>query len=103
MNVQYAEEHTIHQSDIEIGDVNFHITKWFDDVHFFKRIIVEDKALDAPLEHLEKVVKFTLEDFKSMLGSHQLKVQEVFGDYDFSDYDVKKSPRLIIRATKIMQ
>ncbi|MEO7314845.1 MAG: class I SAM-dependent methyltransferase [Ginsengibacter sp.] len=103
LNVQYAEEHTIHQSDIEIGDVNFHITKWFDDVHFFKRIIVEDKALDAPLEHLEKVVKFTLEDFKSMLGSHQLKVQEVFGDYDFSDYDVKKSPRLIIRATKIMQ
>ncbi len=102
LNIHYAEEHTIHQSDIEIGDVNFHITKWFDDTHFYKRIVVEDKALAEPLEHLEKVVKFTLEDFTVMFGTHQLRVQEVFGDYDFSDYDVKKSPRLIIRAKKIM-
>ena len=102
MNVHYAEEHTLHKSDIEIGGVNFQITKWFDDAHFFKRIIVEDKALSEPLEHLEKVAKFTLEDFTEMLGSHQLQVQEVFGDYDFSEYDSKKSSRLIIRAKKIM-
>ena len=102
LNVHYAEEHTLHKSDIEIGGVNFQITKWFDDAHFFKRIIVEDKALSEPLEHLEKVAKFTLEDFTEMLGSHQLQVQEVFGDYDFSEYDSKKSSRLIIRAKKIM-
>lgn len=103
LNVLFAEDHTIHQSDIEIGDVNFHITKWFDNEHFFKRIIVDDKALNEPLEHLEKVAKFTLGDFTSMLGNNQLKVQEVFGDYDFSEYDVKKSPRLIIRAKKIIK
>lgn len=102
LNVQFTEEHTIHKSDIEIGEVNFHITKWFDNTHFFKRIVVEDKALKEPLEHLEKVVKFTLDDFKIMLGSHQLQVQEVFGDYDFSHYDPITSPRLIIRAKKIM-
>ncbi len=102
LNVHYAEEHTIFQSDIEIGEVNFHITKWFDDAHFFKQIIVEDKCLREPLEHLEKVAKFTLNDFTIMLGSHQLQIQEVFGDYNFSDYDVKTSPRLIIRAKKIM-
>ena len=82
--------------------VNFHITKWFDKMHFFKRIVVEDNALAEPLEHLEKVVKFTLEDFIEMFHPHQLQVQEVFGDYDFSDYDEKKSPRLIIRAKKII-
>lgn len=102
LNVHYAEEHTIHQSDIELGDVNFNITKWFDDAHFFKRIIVEDKALPVPLEHLERVAKFTLNDFETMLGSNLLKIEEVFGDYDFSAYDEKRSPRLIIRAKKIM-
>ncbi len=101
LNVQYAEDHTIHKSDIEIGDVNYHITKWFDEEHFYKRIIVEDKALKEPIEHLERVAKFTLGDFTEMLGYHDLQVQEVFGDYDFADYDMQKSPRLIIHAMKI--
>lgn len=101
LNVQYAEDHTIHKSDIEIGDVNYHITKWFDEEHFYKRIIVEDKALQEPLEHLERVAKFTLGDLTDMLGFHHLQVQEVFGDYDFTEYDLKKSSRLIIVAKKI--
>lgn len=103
LNVQYAEEHTVHKTDIEIGEVNYHISKWFDEEHFYKRIIVEDKALQEPLEHLERVAKFTLDDFTDMLGFHHLQVQEVFGDYDFSAYDLKRSPRLIIVAKKIMR
>ena len=103
LNVQYAEEHTIHKSDIEIGDVNYHITKWFDEEHFYKRIIVEDEALQEPIEHLERVAKFTLGDFTEMLGNHHLQVLEVFGDYDFANYGLKKSPRLIIHAKKIMR
>ena len=103
LNVQYAEDHTIHKSDLEIGGVNYQITKWFDEEHFYKRIIVEDEALPEPIEHLERVAKFTLGDFTDMLGYHHLQVQEVFGDYDFSDYDLKKSPRLIIVAKKIIR
>ena len=49
LNVQYAEAHTIHQSDIEMEQVNFHITKWFDKMHFFKRIVVEDNACSRNL------------------------------------------------------
>src|SRR5690606_37678709 len=101
LNVQYAEEHTIHKSDLEIGDVNYRITKWFDENHFYKRIIVEDNALKEPVEHLERVAKFTLGDFTEMLGYHHLQVQEVFGNYDFANYDLKESPRLIIIAKKI--
>lgn len=103
LNVQYAENHTIHKSDIEIGEVNYHITKWFDEHHFYKRIIVEDRALQEPIEHLEKVAKFTLGDFTEMLGYHHLQVQEVFGNYDFAKYDLKESPRLILLAKKITQ
>ena len=35
-----------------------------------------------------------------MLAYHQMQVQEVFGDYDLNNYDVKKSPRMIIVAKK---
>ncbi len=35
-----------------------------------------------------------------MLSYQGLQVQEVFGDYHFSHYDVRKTPRLIIIAQK---
>jgi hypothetical protein len=30
-----------------------------------------------------------------------LQIQEVFGDYQFGHYDIRKSPRLIMIAKKI--
>jgi hypothetical protein len=35
-----------------------------------------------------------------MLAYHHLQIQEVFGDYDFNNYHIKNSPRLIIIARK---
>ena len=37
----------------------------------------------------------------NLSGSYQgLQVQEVFGDYDFRPYDIRKTPRLILSAQK---
>jgi len=100
LNVHYAEDHLIHKSEKEIDGVNFYLTKWFDETHFYKKIIVEDDALEAPLEFTEKVAKFSLGDFNDMFAFHHLQIQEVFGDYLLGAYDVKKSPRLIMVARK---
>ncbi len=101
LNVHYAEDHLIHKSELELDGVNFFITKWFDETHFYKRIIIEDEDKDEPLEFVEKVAKFTLGDFNDMFAFHDLQVQEVFGDYSFGHYDVKKSPRLLMVAKKL--
>lgn len=101
LNVHYAEDHLVHQSEVELEGVNFVLTKWFDEDHFYKKIFIEDDKLKEPLEYLEKVTKFNLGDFTEMLAYHQMQVQEVFGDYDLNNYDVKKSPRMIIIAKKI--
>ncbi|ULQ53659.1 class I SAM-dependent methyltransferase [Flavihumibacter fluvii] len=101
LNVHYAEDHLVHKYEEQIDGVNFYITKWFDETHFFKKVIIEDDNLEAPLEFMEKVAKFSLGDFNDMFSFHQLQIQEVFGDYDFSNYDVKKSPRMIMVARKI--
>lgn len=101
LNVHYAEDHLVHIADKEIEGVNFHITKWFDETHFFKKIIVEDDELNEPLVFIERVAKFTLGDFNDMFSFHRLQIQEVFGDYNFESYHVKKSPRLLMVARKV--
>jgi 2-polyprenyl-3-methyl-5-hydroxy-6-metoxy-1,4-benzoquinol methylase len=102
MNVHFAEDHLVHKQDKKTNGVNYFITKWFDETHFYKKIQIEDEQLDEPLEFTEKFAKLSLGDFNDMLAFHRLQVQEVFGDYFFNAYDVKKSPRLIIIAKKIM-
>lgn len=101
LNVHYAEDHNEHQSEKEVDGVNFIITKWYDEAHFYKKIVIVDEAMLEPFTYTEKVAKFSLGDFTEMFSYQGLQIQEVFGDYQFGDYDIKKSPRLIMIAKKI--
>ncbi|HMJ46206.1 MAG TPA: methyltransferase domain-containing protein [Ferruginibacter sp.] len=101
LNVHYAEDNVVHQSEKEVEGVNFILTKWFDETHFYKKIQVEDEGLEEPLIYTEKVAKFSLGDFTDMFAYHGLQIKEVFGDYLFSNYNVRTSPRLIMIAQKI--
>ena len=101
LNSHYAEDHLVHKSEKEIEGVNYYLTKWFDESHFYKKIIVEDDELDEPLEYTEKVAKFSLGDFNDMFAFQGLQIQEVYGDYSFNSYDVKNSPRIILIARRI--
>lgn len=100
LNVHYAEDHLRHEDVKQIGETIYSIHRWDDETHFYKKIIVTDPGLPQPLEHTEKVAKFTLGDFTDMLSYQGLQVQEVFGDYQFLPYDIRKSPRLIVIARK---
>lgn len=101
LNVHYAEDHLVHQSEKEIEGINFIITRWYDETHFYKKIIIEDESLQEPLVYTEKVAKFSLGDFTEMFAYQGLQMQEVYGDYSFSNYDVKKSPRMLMIAKKV--
>ncbi len=101
LNVHFAEDHLIHKSEKAIDEINFVITKWFDEDHFYKKIEVEDERMEEPLVYTEKVAKFSLGDFTDMFAYQGLQIKEVFGDYNFSNYDIQKSPRLIMIAEKI--
>ena len=101
LNVHYAEDHLQHQSEKEIDDVTFYITKWFDEQYFYKKIQVEDDKLQEPFIYTEKVKKFSLGEFNDMFAYQGMQVKEVFGDYQFNHYSVKQSPRLIMIAEKV--
>ncbi|MBS1599133.1 MAG: class I SAM-dependent methyltransferase [Bacteroidetes bacterium] len=100
LNVHYAEDHFVHKSQKEINGVIYYLTKWYDETHFYKRIVIEDEKRKDPLEFVERVAKFSLGDFNDMFAFHQLQMQEVYGDYEMNPYHVKDSPRLIMIATK---
>lgn len=100
LNVHYAEERLVHQEEKEIDGTHYSIHRWDDETHFYKKITVTDASIKEPLQYTEKVAKFTLGDFTDMLSFQGLQVQEVFGDYDFNSYDVRKTARLIVIAGK---
>ncbi len=101
LNVHYAEDNLIHEKDIEVDDYNFHITKWMDETHFYKKIEVEHDSFQEPHIFTERVAKFSLGDFTDMLAYQGMQIREVFGDYQFSHYHVRKVPRMIMIAKKI--
>ncbi len=101
LNVHYAEEHRVYNETKKIGDTIYDIHRWDDESHFYKKITVTDPSLSEPMSSTEKVAKFSLGDFTDMMSFQGLQVKEVFGDYDFSSYDVRKTPRLIVVAGKL--
>jgi len=98
--VRYAEDHLVQHSQKEIDGVTYHLTKWTDETHFYKKIRIGDKALATPLEFTEKVAKFSLKDFSDMFARHGLQIRDVFGSYQLEAYDSRRSPRLLLIALK---
>ena len=101
LNVHYSEDHLVYNEEKKINDTNYEIHRWHDETHFYKKIIINDPGLMHGIDYTEKVSKFSFGDFNDMLSYHGLQVQEVFGDYQLGNYDVRKKPRLIIIAKKI--
>ncbi len=101
LNVHYAEDTLETKLQKNVNGVHFHISKWHSEEHFYKQIQVEENGLDFKHLYTEKVAKFTLGNFTEMFAYQGLQIQEVFGDYHFAPYDLRKSPRLIMIAKKI--
>lgn len=100
LNVHYVEEHLVPNEVKQVNGTTYEIHRWMTDTHFYKKIIITDPSLSAPEEYIEKVAKFSLGDFTDMLSFQKLQVTDVFGDYNLTPYDVRKTPRMILIARK---
>ena len=87
--------------DLDAAAATFRaFNRWMDEDHFYKKILVSDPSLQTSKEFCEKVAKLSLGDFTDMLSFQGLQVIDVFGDYQLSNYDVRKTPRMIILSKK---
>jgi SAM-dependent methyltransferase len=99
LNVDYAEMHQAPNDSKTIDGVTYRVTRWSDAKHFFKRIEIVENGIE-PLEHVEKVAKFRLQDFREMFALVGLVIEDVYGDYRPNGYDAETSPRLILVARR---
>ena len=99
LNVGHAEASLTSDEVKEIDGVIYRLTRWTDARHFFKRIVVEGAA-GAPLAYVERVAKFTLQDFERMFAPHGLTIEALHGDYRLNAYDSITSPRMILVARR---
>lgn len=102
LNVHYIEDNLVKEEVKVIDGITFNINRWYDEKYFFKQVKITDPAQPrAKHSFTERVSKFSLGDFTDMLAYQGLQVQNVFGDYKLSHYDIRKSPRMIIVAKKM--
>lgn len=99
LNTRHAEARLVSEEEKTIEGVSYRLTRWSDAGHFFKRITIDPGTLE-PLEHVERVAKFTLDDFERMFVAHGLAIEQIYGDYGLSPYDAVSSPRMILVARK---
>lgn len=99
INAVYAEKNLIPSEEKEIDGIIYHISRWSDAKHIYKKIIVDDGSENKP-EFNEQVKKITVDDFVDMFSYHGLEVTAVFGNYSLEEYNRETSPRLILIAKK---
>jgi SAM-dependent methyltransferase len=100
LNSNYVAQHLIPQERKEIDGTIFNIKKYKTPYHFIKQIQIEDKSLTTPMLHQEQVASYSLQDFEQMFAKQNLKIKNVFGNYQLEKYDINLSKRLIIVAKK---
>lgn len=98
MNVRYAEARLTPTEIVERQGLRYRLTRWSDADYIFKRIVLDASYIDAQGEYVEKVSKFTLDDFRFMFGLYDMTIHAVFGDYSLAAFDKHTSPRLILVA-----
>ena len=100
LNVHYAQAGLIPREEKEIDGIIYHIIRWDDGRHFFKKIAIDNMPGEAPFEYTEQVEKLYLHDFMRLFQCNGVDLQSVYGDYRLNPYNVIDSPRLIMTVVK---
>jgi SAM-dependent methyltransferase len=98
LNVRRAEASLVSGEARKIDGAIYRLTRWTDARHFFKRIAIDGAG--APLTYVERVARFTLQDFERMFAPHGLVIESLHGDYCLNSYNARTSPRMILVARK---
>ena len=87
LNVRHAEASLVSREVREIDGVAYRLTRWTDARHF-ERIAIEGAG--APLTYVERVARFTLQDFERMFAPHGLVIESLHGDYCLNWYNARR-------------
>ena len=101
INSVHSEKNLVPAEEKEVDGIIYNISRWTTDTHFFKKIRIENMGMAEPVEHIEKVKKFSVGELEKLFAHCGLHLEKVYGDYHLNGYDSQTSPRLILIAKKI--
>lgn len=98
MNTDKTIEHLVAEEEKEVQGINFKIKRGVEKGFIVKTISFEDNGQLFRFE--ERVRALREEDFLEYFKIAQLRLVEVFGDYNLTPYDREKSDRMIFVLKK---
>lgn len=99
LNPYVVVNNLIHEEDKTIENIHFNIQrKYTDDEFIVKNILVDDHGQHYEFQEKVKAIRRT--DFLAYFDKINLKVIDIFGDYELSEYKAEESQRLIFVLEK---
>lgn len=97
LNVINVKEHLVHKEIKIVDGIQFNLLREIKDGFIVKNISFIDKNI--PYSFVEKVKYIDLKKFEDYFSSAGLKINNLFGDYQLTEFNPKTSDRLIIIAS----
>ncbi|MDG1850272.1 MAG: class I SAM-dependent methyltransferase [Flavobacteriales bacterium] len=94
LNVQKTIPNLIPQESKNLDGIQFDIQRQYNGKHIIKDIVVHDQSETHHFQ--ERVAAFDRKTLEKMVSKVNLKIVDVFGDYDLNQFDTDKSDRLIL-------
>ena len=98
MNAKKIISNLVEKEDKKVEHLLFKINRKVEKGYIIKDIKFDDNNQSYHFE--EKVRALTLNDFKDLVDKAGLKIINLWGDYDFNDFDAFNSQRLILLLQK---
>ncbi len=94
MNSKYVIENLVEEDVKTVGGITFNQKRYLEDGFVKKDIRFNAKGKDY--NYHESVKAFTLDDFKGLFEKADVRLVDVFGDYNLNPFDENYSERLIM-------
>lgn len=98
MNAEKAKKNLVNKETKELNDITFHIQREVENGTIVKSIAFKDEGKEYIFE--ERVRAFSLSEMARMFRKAGLDIQNIYGDYDLSPFDIFTSNRMIITAKR---
>lgn len=98
MNAEKVIKKLVSSEQKELNDIQFNITRRYDNQHIFKDIKFTDQG--ESYHFTERVQALKKSDFIEILKHTNLELVRVYGDYQLNDFEENSSDRLILILQK---
>ena len=96
LNAENVRQTFVPEEDGEFQGIRYEIKRYIKNGAIHKDIAFAGEKLDKPRVYWERVKLYGLDWFEKEMGKRNLKIIDVNGDYQGSDFDPQTSPRLLI-------